>query len=335
MVRRAQPGQRWTPPAAADQNAIAEATEYYHRHQKLGSGGSSRRNPISTDCALVYNNSGSNRSRGDLLVISGIQTTSVPYDELWLTATTPSGTTGTFCVLREPIPSTKVGTGQISGICMARVNITDTSHGRATPAASTNNLVSSANGPVRIIYKPSGTGIKECAVLLGDWYAYKPLVRFTLSSALATSDASKAGTIQSQFGPGVDSPDTSSGAITLHNLLTTTASTYLYSAVSGAAGYAIWDSGSNYRIIAVEGYKPLVRFTLAAALATSDASKTATIQSQFGPGLANPSTGAGAITVHNLLTSTASTYVFSGSSGDAGLAEWDSGNNYRIVQMEC
>jgi hypothetical protein len=80
--------------------------------------------------------------------------------------------------------------------------------------------------------------------------------------------------------------------------------------------------------------KPLVRFTLSAALATSDASKTATITNQYGFGC-DGSTSAAAITVHNLLTSTASTYVFEGDSGDAGLAMWDSGTNYRIIQMEC
>ena len=78
--------------------------------------------------------------------------------------------------------------------------------------------------------------------------------------------------------------------------------------------------------------KLLVRFTLDAALATSDASKAATITNQYGPGTDADDT---AITVHNLLTQTAATYVFSGASGAAGLAMWDSAQNYRIIQMEC
>lgn len=83
------------------------------------------------------------------------------------------------------------------------------------------------------------------------------------------------------------------------------------------------------------GLKPLVRFTLAASLATTDASKSATISNQYGFGSPSPLTGSGEITVHNLLTSTASTYVFSGASGKAGLAMWDSGEDYRIIQMQC
>lgn len=79
------------------------------------------------------------------------------------------------------------------------------------------------------------------------------------------------------------------------------------------------------------GKKPLVRFTLDSALATSDASKAATITDQYGQGV----DGATSITVHNLLTSTASTYVFEGASGAAGLAFWDSGTNYRVLNMQC
>jgi len=79
--------------------------------------------------------------------------------------------------------------------------------------------------------------------------------------------------------------------------------------------------------------KSLVRFTLDSTLATSDESKSATIVTQYGDGFTADITVT--ITVYNLLTSTASVYVFSGASGDAGLAIWDSGVNYRIIQLEC
>jgi len=76
-------------------------------------------------------------------------------------------------------------------------------------------------------------------------------------------------------------------------------------------------------------FKSLVRFTLDADLAAGDASKAATITHQYGPGEANVT----AITVHNLAASSGN--VFEGDEDDAGLAVWDSGTNYRIVQMEC
>lgn len=81
-----------------------------------------------------------------------------------------------------------------------------------------------------------------------------------------------------------------------------------------------------------ERKKRLCRFTLDAALATSDASKAATITHQFGEGIDHASTS---ITVYNLLTHTAGTYVFEGDSSDAGYAYYDSGTSWRIIQMEC
>ena len=79
--------------------------------------------------------------------------------------------------------------------------------------------------------------------------------------------------------------------------------------------------------------KALCRFRLDAALATADASKAAVITNQFGVGIAHSTTST--ITVYNLQNGAASAYLFEGSSGDAGYAEWDSARNWRIVQMEC
>ena len=77
--------------------------------------------------------------------------------------------------------------------------------------------------------------------------------------------------------------------------------------------------------------KGTVRFTLDSALATSDETKAATITKQIGPGFE----GATAITVYNHLTDTAGVYEFSGPSGGAGLAVWDKGTDYYIIQMQC
>jgi len=81
------------------------------------------------------------------------------------------------------------------------------------------------------------------------------------------------------------------------------------------------------------GYKQLCRFTLDAALAAdSGASAAALLTAQYGDGTAHST---GAITVYNMLTSATSTYLFSGTSGKAGMAFYDSGTNWRIIQMEC
>jgi len=85
--------------------------------------------------------------------------------------------------------------------------------------------------------------------------------------------------------------------------------------------------------LATEHYKPFCRFTLNAALAVTDVSKAATIVTQYGDGLQHQSTS---ITVYNLLTHTAGSYVFEGDSGDAGIAAFDKASgNWYILQMEC
>lgn len=80
------------------------------------------------------------------------------------------------------------------------------------------------------------------------------------------------------------------------------------------------------------GKRLFCRFTLGAALATTDLSKSATITHQYGPGADHADTS---ITVYNLGHS-GSGYVFSGASGAAGYAFWDAATKeWYILQMEC
>lgn len=80
------------------------------------------------------------------------------------------------------------------------------------------------------------------------------------------------------------------------------------------------------------GYKPWCNFILDYELTSSDDDQDATIQSQWGLGVDNEED----ITVHNMGTSETDTYLFSGDSGDKGLAAWrGDGTNYVIIQMEC
>jgi hypothetical protein len=80
------------------------------------------------------------------------------------------------------------------------------------------------------------------------------------------------------------------------------------------------------------GRKRFVRFTFDEDLTTSMDEADATITHQYGPGVPNGDTS---IVVKNLLTHTASVYEFHADSGDAGLAYWDSGQDYIIIIPEC
>jgi hypothetical protein len=81
------------------------------------------------------------------------------------------------------------------------------------------------------------------------------------------------------------------------------------------------------------GKRLFCRFTLGAALATTDASKSATITNQYGYGRAHTSTS---ITVYNALTHAAGVYEYVGDSGDAGKAFFDPvEGKWHIFDMEC
>jgi hypothetical protein len=79
--------------------------------------------------------------------------------------------------------------------------------------------------------------------------------------------------------------------------------------------------------------KSFVDFTLTSDLTTGDASASATISFEWGPGSA---AGIGsAITVTNASTRTAGVYKYHGVIGRRGSAIHVSGASYRIIDMEC
>jgi len=85
----------------------------------------------------------------------------------------------------------------------------------------------------------------------------------------------------------------------------------------------IWMGGGS------AGIGTTVRFSLDNALTTAEASNAATVDD------AASAWDNESITVYNCLTSTASTYLFEGDSGDFGLCVLREDGNWWIVNMEC
>jgi hypothetical protein len=173
-------------------------------------------------------------------------------DTCWLEGNTPADPAAArYALLKYPLPAGDIGEAFAAGVCVALVNVGDTSHTHATPAASATVLDSAASGPIEILSPLTDTGEQQVWVRLGTSptsQATKALVRFTLDAALTLADASQDATIVAQYGTGVDNSDT---AITVHNLATA-ASGYVFEGAIGAAGLAMHDSGQNYRIIQLE-----------------------------------------------------------------------------------
>jgi hypothetical protein len=62
-----------------------------------------------------------------------------------------------LAVLQEPLNDGEVGIAIVSGVTSVRVNVTDTSHGFASPAGNA-VLESSSSGPIEILDPPTSTG---------------------------------------------------------------------------------------------------------------------------------------------------------------------------------
>jgi len=327
---KVQPGQKWKPPLAVEHNSQLEASEHYQRRERLSVGGDLRFVQRLTDIIEVKNSTGANLRRGEVVEVGAALVSAANLKENLLfdcaLAGNPPAMDSVFAICKEPIPIDQIGTAHVSGACWALVDINHESHPRAKPANGDAVLQSAPAGPWRILYQPSGTGEKECVLLYtggpGPCYVGK-----TDGSGITAVSG--------------DTPG--SGTVTLYKKGTTTLSSLAFTDTIYNSGLFVPKNTyvnifyDEFGIGWVDGgvsFKPTVRFTLAAALATTDASKTGTITQQIGQGINSPDTGAGAINVHNL-PALGGGYTFEGATGTYGLAAHDSGNDYHILQMNC
>lgn len=153
---------------AAEFNRHVDASDAYHLTRATGIPGRGGNRNTDTNIIKVKNNSGGDRRAGDILEFTGLAITN--FDDVpmaWLTGGSPTLANGFGVLLRaSPNGSTEMEDCQIAGACLAYVNVTDADHRYAVPAASTYVLQSSGIGPARILFKPTGTGEKMCAVQL-------------------------------------------------------------------------------------------------------------------------------------------------------------------------
>lgn len=91
-------------------------------------------------------------------------------DDPTFTAVEPAGEDAWVGVTREPIPDGRIGRVAVGGVCVANVEVTNTEHRYAKPAAGdTTRLHSAAGGPIRLLWIASGVGsTRRCVVTVGD-----------------------------------------------------------------------------------------------------------------------------------------------------------------------
>lgn len=252
MVEKVSAGRPIPRSAALWDNIIGAANEYAGRSAARPSAAGGSGAPAA-GVVKIKNSTTSHVRLGEVLEISGFLLSNVVRSHLWFDGASPDGTRP-FVIAMQDIPVGTIDCAIAAGVCVALVNVTDSTHGYADTLSGSSALQSEEVGPIRILYKPSGSGGELlCAVSFSPAFdtpsALKQHCRFTLGAALATTDATKAATIATQYGPGEDHESTS---ITVRNLLTHTAGTYAFEGDSGDAGIAIYDAGTTWNIVQME-----------------------------------------------------------------------------------
>lgn len=242
MADKVQSGQPIPRSASLWNNIIGSANEYALR--QLGQPGAQVVGQTNTEIVVIKNSSGAHVRLGEVLEISGFLVTSVERNGLWFDGDEPDATRP-FVVALQDMPTSAIDRAQVSGVCVALVNVTDAGHGYAVVADGEPVAQSAESGPIRILYKPTGTGEKVCAVLIGVSAAAvqkKPQCRFTLNASMAKTAATKAATIVAQLGYGTSHASTS---ITVSNPADATNGDYTYYGASGASGWAFYDEAGD------------------------------------------------------------------------------------------
>ena len=120
---KASPGSPFKPPAARIWNNMVDAGRA-HADSLLNGGPPNPIRPRETDIIKAKNNSGALRRTGEILRISGKAIQTVTDENKWLLGVEPTDD-GYFGILQEPAAISGIASLQVSGCCMALVNVTD------------------------------------------------------------------------------------------------------------------------------------------------------------------------------------------------------------------
>lgn len=117
----------------------------------------------------IKNNTGGNLARGSVVEFGTFLLTEIETDYLWFNGEEPNLSRIGWGILERPIPAGDIDTCICLGIIPALVKIEDENHWYAAREAGETALKSqAAQGPVKILYKPTGGTVRECVVQLMD-----------------------------------------------------------------------------------------------------------------------------------------------------------------------
>lgn len=218
---KATAGMPFQNPSAASWNDMVAAGEQY-AESRLGNAQAPIARPRNTDIIKCKNSSGAARAKGEVLGTFGKSVTNLDPGNVHLTGAAP--TTGKhFGIVLKAIPSGEYGELQLSGVCPATVTVSNITHQYAALDPGAYKLVSSAAGPVDILWQPGSTGDQECFVRIGG------------DGGLVTHALTPSGGIPAKVGDQMGSAVCTLQSCNSTGLLTTTAQTAtIYNNTSGA-----------------------------------------------------------------------------------------------------
>jgi len=170
-LKKVRSGERLRIPAST-YNAFVDAAQAHRNRQGIQS--RTGRDVAPDGTILVRNDTGVDQSQFAILGLSGplFEPTNLQafknHPRIVKGIAPATGThDNKFVVLAQPIAAGKMGRAIISGVYLAKVNVTNADHDYATITnAQTGYFTSAASGPVQILWKETGTGEKWAQIIV-------------------------------------------------------------------------------------------------------------------------------------------------------------------------
>lgn len=158
---KASSGSPFRAPPATIWNNMVDAGRAFADGQ-LSSGTPAATRARATDLLHMKNSSGAMRRKGEILKIDGKVITTLTAENIWLDGVEPTDDCR-FGILKNPASDAEIVASQVSGVCMALVDVADADHTFAYAADGEYVLQSGDSGPLEILHS-DGTGEQECVV---------------------------------------------------------------------------------------------------------------------------------------------------------------------------
>lgn len=157
-------------------NAVSESAAYFQ--SQVAAGTATRlRNPLQASSGIVSvrNDSGGDLTKGRCLqLLSYVCDYSAGGGERVNSAglvfggnTYSESANGRVAILAAAIKAGEIGSARVLGVCVARVNVSNTSHRFAAPANNASVLASATSGAIEILSDVTATGEQDVAVVIG------------------------------------------------------------------------------------------------------------------------------------------------------------------------